>query len=73
MIYVSNVKLVDVVYQIECASFYHNEVGSCSQKSLSFFFEVFLKIVHSQVNQNSKQKTKNGGLYASFGDTMHLT
>lgn len=53
MIYVSIVKLVDVVYKIECASFDYNEVGSCSQKSLSFFFEVFLKIVHSQVNQNS--------------------
>lgn len=56
MIYVSIVKLVDVVYKIECASFDNNEVGSCSQKSLSFFLEVFLKIVHSQVNQNSKQK-----------------
>lgn len=56
MIYVSFVKLVDVVYKIECASFDYNEVGSCSQKSLSFFFEVFLKIVHSQANQNSKQK-----------------
>lgn len=56
MIYVSTVKLVDVVYEIECASFDYNEVGSCSQKSLSFFLEVFLKIVHSQVNQNSKQK-----------------
>lgn len=56
MIYVSIVKLVDVVYKIECASFDNNEVGSCPQKSLSFFFKVFLKIVHSQVNQNSKQK-----------------
>lgn len=56
MIYVSIVKLVDVVYKIKCASFDYNEVGSCSQKSLSFFLEVFLKIVHSQVNQNSKQK-----------------
>lgn len=56
MIYVSIVKFVDVVYKIECASFDYNEVGSCSQKSLSFFLEVFHKIVHSQVNQNSKQK-----------------
>lgn len=56
MIYVSIVKLVDVVYKIECASFDYNDVGSCSQKSLSFFFEVLLKIVHSQVIQNLKQK-----------------
>lgn len=56
MIYVSIVKLVDVVYKIECASFDNNEVGSCSQKSLSFFVELLLQIVHSQVNQNSKQK-----------------
>lgn len=56
MIYVSIVKLVDVVYKIECASFDYKEVGTCSQKFSSFFLEVFLKIVHSQVNQNSKQK-----------------
>lgn len=56
MIYISIVKLVDVVYKIKCASFDYNDVGSCSQKSLSFFVEVLLQIVHSQVNQNSKQK-----------------
>lgn len=43
MIYVSIVKLVDVVYKIECASFDYNEVGSCSQKSLSFFFRIIFK------------------------------
>lgn len=43
MIYVSIVKLVDVVYKIECASFDNNEVGSCSQKSLSFFFQSIFK------------------------------
>lgn len=57
MIYISIVKLVDVVYKIKCASFDYNDVESCSQKSLIFFFfEVFFKIVHSQVNQISKQK-----------------
>lgn len=44
MIYVSIVKLVDVVYKIECASFDYNEVGSCSQKSSSFSFRSIFKI-----------------------------
>lgn len=45
------------------------DVGSCDQKSLSFFLKYFLLSTHIS---KPKFKTKFWGLYATFGATVYI-